>query len=95
VAQEGEDGQPPSREVTGYRTPRYPVFVVTGAVLGLLAGVGLALFGGSSTAVGGSGVLGYFAAFGTLLGALVGGTVAVLAESFLNRGRRGRRGRRG
>jgi hypothetical protein len=77
-------------EVRGYRTPRYPVFLLTGAVLGLLTGLALATFGAAPTATGGLGVLGYFAALGTFLGALLAGTLAVVVESLLNRGRRGR-----
>lgn len=76
-----------------YRTPRYSVFLVTGAVLGVLVGVGLAVSGGGDTVTTGAGVLGYFVAFGAVLGLLLGGTVAVLAESVVNR--RSRRGRRG
>lgn len=92
-----EDEQQPrpgsSREVRPYRTPRYPVFLVTGAVLGLVAGAVVALYGGASTAsaavTGAAGVLGYFVAFGVIIGALVAGTLAMLVEKLLNRGRRG------
>ena len=86
----GEDRPSPPREVRAYRTPRYPVFLLTGAVLGLLVGVGLAWLGGPdrapSTSAGGA--LGYLAFFGALLGALAAGTLAVVVESLLNRGRR-------
>ena len=91
------DAAPPEptadRRVRGYRTPRYPVFLVTGAVLGLLVGVGIAVLGGSSAEQGSAtpaGVLGYFSAFGALFGALLAGALAVVVESVLNRGRRGR-----
>lgn len=80
-----------ARQVRAYRTPRYSVFLLTGAVLGLLGGLAVALLGGSSTDPGSAtagGILGYFVAFGTLLGALLAGTLAVLVESLLNRGRR-------
>lgn len=96
MADSGERGSgdgpagPSARQVRGYRTPRYSVFLVTGGTLGLLAGLGLATFGAAATATGGSGVLGYFAALGAFIGALLGGTLAVVAESVLNRGRRGR-----
>ena len=82
--------QPGGREVTGYRAPRYPVFVVTGALLGLLVGLVLASTGSAPSETGPAGVLGFFAAFGTLLGALAGGTGALVVEWLLNRGRRGR-----
>lgn len=81
---------PASRQVRGYRSPRYAVFVITGAVAGLVLGVVLATVGSAPDATGGAGVLGYLVAFGTLLGALAGGTVAVVAETLLNRGRRAR-----
>lgn len=75
-----------------YRTPRYTVFLGTGAVLGLAVGVALALYGGGGTVTSEAGVLGYFSAFGIILGALLGGTLAVLVESAMNRHqRRGRR----
>lgn len=74
-----------------YRTPRYTVFLLTGAALGLLAGVALALYGGGDTVTSGAGVLGYFSAFGVIVGALSGGTLAVVVESFLNRGAKKRR----
>ena len=93
-----DDAQPPGeggapREVRPYRSPRYPVFLGTGAVLGLVTGVLLALYGGASTAsaavTGTGGVLGYFVAFGVIIGALLGGTLAMGVEALLNRGRRG------
>ena len=79
-----------------HRTPRYGVFLVSGALLGLVLGLGLALYGSGTAVVGLAGVLGYFAAFGVLLGGLAGGTVAMVVESVLNRGqRKRRRGRSG
>ncbi len=93
AASAGAPGEPAPQRVRAYRTPRYSVFLVTGAVLGLAVGVAVALYGGSDEPAGSAtraGVLGYFAAFGTLGGALVAGTLAVVAESLLNRGRRGR-----
>ena len=74
-----------------YRTPRYPVFLGTGVVLGLLVGVGLALYGGGDTVTSSAGVLGYFSAFGVIVGALAGGTLAVLVEAVANLGSRSRR----
>ncbi len=85
--------RPVARQVRAYRTPRYSVFLVTGAVLGLAVGIAVAVLGGSSADQGSAtagGVLGYFVAFGTLFGALLAGTLAVVVESLLNRGRRGR-----
>ncbi|MFC3689522.1 hypothetical protein [Aquipuribacter hungaricus] len=74
-----------------YRTPRYPVFLLTGALLGLAVGVGLALYGGGDTVTTGAGVLGYFSGFGVVLGLLLGGSVAVVVESLMNRSHRRRR----
>lgn len=70
------------------------MFLLTGALLGLLAGLWLATFGAAPTATGGAGAVGYLAAMGTFFGALLGGTVAVVAESLLNRRRPGRPGGR-
>lgn len=82
---------PPIPRGRPYRTPRYAVFVGSGVVLGLLLGVGLALYGGGDTVTSSAGVLGYFSAFGVIVGALVGGTLAVVVETLMNRGRpRGR-----
>ena len=79
------DPRPPPRR---HRTPRYPVFLFTGSAAGLLVGVALALYGGGDTVTTGAGVLGYFSAFGLIVGALLGGTIAVVVESAMNRGRR-------
>lgn len=68
-----------------YRTPRYSTFVGTGAALGLAVGVALALYGGGDTVTSEAGVLGYFAIFGVVIGTLLGGTLAVVVESLMNR----------
>lgn len=70
------------------------MFLLTGALVGLLAGLWLATFGAASTATGEAGALGYLAALGTLFGALLGGTVAVVLESVMNRRSGDRRSRR-
>ena len=70
-----------------YCSPRYSVFLLTGAVLGAVAGLALAVLGAAPTASGGAGALGYFAALGALVGVLLAGTVAVVVESVANRGR--------
>ena len=80
------DPRPPPRR---HRTPRYPVFLFTGSAAGLLVGVALALYGGGGdTVTTGAGVLGYFSAFGLIIGALLGGTIAVVVESAMNRASR-------
>lgn len=70
------------------------MFLVTGAVIGLVVGVVLATVTSTPTVTGGGGVLGYFAAMGAFLGALVAGTLAMVVEWLLNRGRRSRSPRR-
>lgn len=85
---DGGHGSGRAREVRAYRTPRYPVFLITGAVVGLVVGVVVATITSTPTATGGGGVLGYFAAMGAFLGALVAGTLAMIVEWLLNRGRR-------
>ena len=88
----GDD--PPARPAPArrHRTPRYSVFLLTGSGTGLLVGVALALSGGGDTVTTGAGVLGYFSAFGLIIGALLGGTLAVVVESAMNRGQRRRSG---
>ena len=63
------------------RAPRYRAFVATGAVLGVVAGVLVAvvLAGGDSIFSMGT-VVGYVGAIGLLLGALAGAAAAVLAD---------------
>ena len=70
------------------------MFLFSGSAAGLLVGVALALYGGGDTVTTGAGVLGYFSAFGLIVGALLGGTLAVVVESAMNRGQ-GRKGRQG
>ncbi len=74
-----------------YRTPRYTVFLSTGAAVGLVVGVALALYGGGDAVTSSAGVLGYFSAFGLIVGGLAGGTLAVVVESLMNRRARKRR----
>jgi hypothetical protein len=63
------------------RAPRYRAFVGTGALLGALVGVLARLLLGDPGSVFSSGTTtGYLAAIGLLLGALLGGAVAVLAD---------------
>lgn len=83
----------PTRPAPGrpYRTPRYTMFLGTGAVVGLVVGVALALYGGGDTVTTERGVLGYFSAVGIVLGGLVGGSLAVVVESVTNRAARRRR----
>ncbi|MFC5381533.1 hypothetical protein [Aquipuribacter nitratireducens] len=70
-----------------YRTPRYAAFLLTGAVLGAVGAVLLALLAPGPEAEGGSTVIAWFAAVGGLLGALVAGVVGVVVEKVVNRGR--------
>ena len=73
------------------RTPRYRVFIATGVVLGIAVAAVLTWSGSPGLGFGYGAVFGYLATFCALLGALVGGAVAVAVESFVNRGSGGRR----
>lgn len=75
-------GPPPgSVEVRLRRAPRYRAFVLAGAVLGVVAGVVLALLrGGGSGSFTTTTVTGYVGAIGLLVGGLIGATVAVLVD---------------
>ncbi|WP_336922262.1 hypothetical protein [Aquipuribacter sp. SD81] len=70
-----------------YRTPRYGVFLLTGAVVGAVAALAVAYLGASAEATGGQSTFLFFAVAGAFLGALVLGVLAVLLERVLNRGR--------
>lgn len=70
-----------------YQTPRYGAFLLTGAVLGAAVAVAVALVGAGDDAVGGQSTLLYFAVVGAFLGMVVLGTVAVVLERVVNRGR--------
>ncbi len=75
---------PPAQEpvpVRLRRAPRYRAFVLTGAFLGALAGiVASLLLGDPDSLFSTTTTTGYLAAIGLLLGGLLGGTVAVLAD---------------
>ena len=77
------------------RTPRYRVFIGTGVLVGVVTAAVLTYVGDPGQGFGRGAVLGYLAAFCSLLGALGGGAVAVAVESFVNRSPRGRGGARG
>lgn len=62
------------------RAPRYGSFVATGAVLGIVLGLGLSLTRPASGEFSQNSVIGYVAATLGLLGALLGAGVAVLLD---------------
>ncbi|HVN12721.1 MAG TPA: hypothetical protein VMT69_11555 [Kineosporiaceae bacterium] len=63
------------------RAPRYRSFVLSGAVVGVLAGVIISMvLRDPDTRFSPSTVTGYLAAIGLLLGGLLGAAVAVLVE---------------
>lgn len=63
------------------RTPKYSAFIGTGVVVGVVLGVILTVLAGDRAAAYSLGArLGYLCAIFALLGALVGGAVAVLVE---------------
>jgi gas vesicle protein len=68
-------------QVTLRRAPRYRAFVLTGALLGVIVGiVASLLLGDPASLFSAPTTTGYLAAIGLLLGALLGGAVAVLVE---------------
>lgn len=62
------------------RSPRYPRFLVTGALLGFLAGALVAYLGHPVPNYGTGAQLGYFGGLGAGLGALLAGVVAALLD---------------
>lgn len=79
--------------MTGDRSPRparrvrYQGFIVTGLVAGLLAAAVLAAAAPESPRYAPTAVLGYLVALLGLIGAVLGGAVAVVVESVQARGR--------
>ena len=63
------------------RAPKYRPFTVTGAVLGLVAGIAVSvIFGRASDRFAPSVLIGYLAVIGMLIGGVLGAGAAVLAE---------------
>jgi hypothetical protein len=77
-----EDSRPQlgSDPADGPRTPRLVPFLTTGAVLGLLAGVALALIGPSSPVASDGQELVLLGLTGALLGGLAGAVVFLVVE---------------
>lgn len=69
--------QPPQKV---HRTPNFTAFLLTGGVLGLLAGFALSVFGAGDPRYDGSAALGFLGLIGAALGVLAGGLVAVLLD---------------
>jgi hypothetical protein len=68
------------------RPVRYQAFIITGAAAGLIAAVVLVLMGDpSATQYTGGSVLGYFAVFFGIVGAILGGFVGVVIETVQRR----------
>jgi MFS family permease len=86
---------PPSADPSGRpvqrlrvrRAPRYEVFLGTGALLGLLVAVVAGSIGPVDPQTGRAKLIGYLAMGLALLGALLGGLVAVTLERFSRRSR--------
>jgi hypothetical protein len=62
------------------RAPRYRAFVITGAVVGLVVAFVLSRSTGDAPQFSGRSVLGYLVVILGLIGAVIGGGLAVLAE---------------
>jgi hypothetical protein len=74
-------GPPEAVQVRLRRAPRYRAFLVAGGVVGAIAGVVASLLlGDPESLFSQTTTTGYLAAIGLLLGALLGGAVAVLVE---------------
>ena len=62
------------------RTPRFPAFLISGALVGLLIGLFLGVFGPGDARYGASAALGFLGLICAGLGVLVGGVIAVLLD---------------
>lgn len=71
---------PSPREYAHRRAPRYRAFAITGAVIGVLAGLALALSRPAEADFSLRAIVGYFAAILGLGGALLGLALALLLE---------------
>ncbi|HET8617246.1 MAG TPA: hypothetical protein VFL94_17130 [Actinomycetales bacterium] len=72
------DGQPTLRQV--HRSPRYVAFLVTGAAVGVLLAIISGAIGTGDGSISTGRLIGYLAMLFGLLGALLGGAVAVVIE---------------
>ena len=71
---------PASRQV--HRSPRYGAFLLTGAVIGVIVAVISGAIGTGDGSMSTGRLIGYLAMVFGLLGALLGGAVAVVVEHF-------------
>jgi hypothetical protein len=76
---------PPEPSTPPPRPVRYTGFIVTGLVIGLVAAVLVWVFGSGDPRYPAAAVLGYLAALGGLVGAVLGGTVGVVIETVTTR----------
>ena len=67
-------------DVTVRRAPKYPVFLILGAVLGLLATLILTSLYPADPEVGFGALFGYFSLYGVPAGALIGALLAILLD---------------
>ncbi|CAN5285179.1 hypothetical protein BH09ACT3_BH09ACT3_12180 [soil metagenome] len=67
-------------EVTVRRAPKYPVFLVLGAVLGLLATLILTSLYPADPQVGFGALFGYFSLYGVPAGLVIGALIAILFD---------------
>ncbi len=72
--------EPPPRPRPSRRSPRFSRFILTGALVGAAIALVLALSLPDPPGYGARTIAGYLMAIGTLLGGVVGGGVAVLAN---------------
>jgi hypothetical protein len=74
------DSRPTLRTV--HRAPKYGAFLLTGAVVGVIVAVISGAIGTGDGSIGTGRLIGYLAVLFGLLGALLGGAVAVVIERF-------------
>ncbi|WP_423920067.1 hypothetical protein ACPEEZ_13505 [Frigoribacterium sp. 2-23] len=79
-SQPDDEGVPSRDEVTVRRAPKVMVFVITGALVGLVVSFVLTALFPFDDGVGMAATFGYFALYGLAVGALLGGIVAVIVD---------------
>ena len=77
-----DPGEPSPTLRRVHRSPRYGAFLVTGAVVGVALAVISGAIGTGDGSLGAGLLIGYLAIVFDLLGALLGGAIAVLVEHF-------------
>jgi hypothetical protein len=69
-----------SQQPRKHRSPKFPAFLVTGGLVGLVIGVSVSAFRGGDPRYDASAALGFLGLICASLGVLLGGLVAVLLD---------------